>query len=204
MIADSPGKLLEQNYILQNLNPPCEIPDPSRIKPGKAIRDITLTTTGGLACIDFAVSHGLQYVEFDAGWYGPEYEMSSDATTITLDGKRSKGPFNLHEIVRYGEEKGIEVILCVNRRALEQQPDTLLPLYRSWGIAGIKYGFVQVGDQEYTRWLHEAVKKTAQYKMVDIHDEYRPTGFSRTWPNLLTQEGIQTNDCQTIKTFRTL
>ena len=204
MIAESAGRLLEQNYLIQNLNPPSEISDPSWIKPGKVIRDITLTTTGGMACIDFAAGHGMQYVEFDAGWYGPETDETSDATTVTLDEKRSKGPFDLHRLIQYGKEKGIGVILYVNRRALEQQLDTLLPLYKSWGVDGIKYGFVQVGDQEYTRWLHEAVKKTAQYKMVvDIHDEYRPTGFSRTYPNLLTQEGIR-GDEESIPNSHTL
>ncbi len=204
MMAKSPGQLLEQNYLIQNLNPPSEIPDPSWIKPGKVIRDGTLTTTGGIACVDFAASHGMQYIEFDAGWYGPENEMVSDATSITLDEKRSKGPLDLQGIIQYGKENGIGVILYVNRRALEQQLDTLLPLYRSWGVAGIKYGFVQVGDQEHTRWLHEAVKKTAQYNMVvDIHDEYRPTGFSRTYPNLMTQEGIR-GDEESIPNSHTL
>jgi alpha-glucosidase len=40
--------------------------------------------------------------------------------------------------------------------------------------------------------MHDAIKKCADYKMVvDVHDEYRPTGFSRTYPNFLTQEGIR-------------
>jgi len=30
--------------------------------------------------------------------------------------------------------------------------------------------------------------------LVDIHDSYRPTGLSRTYPNLLTQEGIRGNE----------
>ncbi|RYZ15767.1 MAG: alpha-glucosidase, partial [Sphingobacteriales bacterium] len=82
--------------------------------------------------------------------------------------------------------------LYVNRRALERQLDTLLPLYQKWGIKGIKFGFVQVGSQKWTSWLHEAIRKAAKYKMlVDVHDEYRPTGYSRTYPNLLTQEGIR-------------
>lgn len=56
----------------------------------------------------------------------------------------------------------------------------------------MKYGFVNVGDQYATAWLHQAVRKAAKYElMVDIHDEYRPTGYSRTYPNLLTQEGIR-------------
>jgi alpha-glucosidase len=75
---------------------------------------------------------------------------------------------------------------------LTKQLDTILPLYQSWGVKGIKYGFVNVGLQQPTHWLYEAVEKASKYKiLLDIHDEFRPTGFSRTYPNLLTQEGIR-------------
>lgn len=192
MVGKSAGELLENNYFLENLNDPCAIEDVSWIKPGKVIREVTLTTQGGFACVDFAAANGLQYVEFDAGWYGNEYDEASDATTITVDPKRSPGPLKLHEIIDYANSKGIGIIVYVNRRALEKQLDEILPLFKSWGIKGVKYGFVQVGSQEWTTWLHEAVKKAAENQlMVDIHDEYRPTGFSRTYPNLMTQEGIR-------------
>jgi alpha-glucosidase len=63
-------------------------------------------------------------------------------------------------------------------------------------VAGLKYGFVHVGSHYWTSWLHEAVRKAARYElMVDVHDEYRPTGFSRTYPNLMTQEGVHGNEC---------
>ena len=191
MVADSPGQLLESNGLILNLNDPCAIKDTSWIKPGKVIREVTLTTTGGKACVDFAVRHNLQYVEFDAGWYGNEYDDASDATTVTVDPKRSKGPLDLPEVIRYGKEHGIGIILYVNRRALERQLDQILPLYRKWGVKGVKYGFVNVGSQQWTRWLHDAVRQAAeQHLMVDVHDEYRPTGYSRTYPNFMTQEGI--------------
>ena len=191
MLGRTPGELLERNYLLLNLNEPCAIEDTSWIKPGKVIREVTLTTTGGKACVDFAVEHNLQYVEFDAGWYGHEYSDDSDATTISVDPKRSKGPLDLHHVIEYAKQRGIGIILYVNRRALERQIDEILPLYEKWGIKGVKYGFVQVGSQRWTAWLHEAVRKAARHHlMVDIHDEYRPTGYSRTYPNLMTQEGI--------------
>jgi len=191
MVADSPGALLENNDIMLNLNAPCAIGDTSWIKPGKVIREVTLTTTGGKACVDFAVEHNLQYVEYDAGWYGPEYSDESDATTVTLDPKRSKGPLDLPEVIRYAAERGIGIIVYVNRRALEKQLDEILPLFRRWGIKGVKYGFVNVGSQKWTSWLHEAIRKAADHQlMVDVHDEYRPTGYSRTYPNFMTQEGI--------------
>ncbi|MDN3666733.1 glycoside hydrolase family 97 N-terminal domain-containing protein [Algibacter miyuki] len=192
MMAKNEGELLENNYLIQNLNDPSAIADESWIKPGKVLRETTLTTQGAYAAIDFVAEHNMQYIMFDAGWYGDEMKNSSDATTVTLDPKRSKGPLDMEAVTAYGKEKGIGLILYINRRALEKQIEEVLPLLKKWGVAGIKYGFVRVGDQDATAWMHEAVKKTAQYEMIiDVHDEYRPTGFSRTYPNFLTQEGIR-------------
>ena len=191
MVAESPGQLLEQNYLLLNLNDPCAIADTSWIKPGKVLREVTLTTTGGKACVDFAVKHQLEYILFDAGWYGHEYSKEADATTVTVDPKRSKGPLDLPEVIRYASERGVGTILYVNQNALTPQLDEILPLYQKWGIKGVKYGFVHVGSQKDTTWLHEAIRKAAAHHlMVDIHDEYRPTGYERTYPNLMTAEGI--------------
>ncbi|WP_200979750.1 glycoside hydrolase family 97 protein [Echinicola sp. 20G] len=192
MVGQSPGELLAHNYFVQNLNNPNQLEDVSWIKPGKVIREVSLTTQGGKACVDFAAEHQMQYIEFDAGWYGPEYHDESDASTITVDPNRSPGPLDLQEVIDYAKSKNVGVILYVNRRALEKQLDDILPLYKSWGIQGLKYGFVNVGTQEWTSWLHNAVRKAADHEMmVDIHDEYRPTGYSRTYPNLMTQEGIR-------------
>lgn len=208
MAANEPGKILENNYLLLNLNEHNKIKDTSWIKPGKVIREVTLTTIGGMACVDFAAKHNLQFVEFDAGWYGNEYDDASDATTITVDPKRSPGPLELKKVIDYAKAKGIGVVLYVNRRSLEKQLDEVLPLLKSWGVAGIKYGFVNVGPQEWTDWLHDAVRKAADHElMIDTHDEYRPTGYSRTYPNFMTQEGIRgdeesaTNDMVTKTIF---
>lgn len=192
MVADHPGLLVQNNYFVLNLNEPNQIENTSWIKPGQVIREVTLTTAGGLACVDFAAENGIEYVEFDAGWYGDEYNPESDASTITVDPKRSKGPLDLHKVIEYANQKGIGIILYVNMKALSKQLDQILPLYKQWGVKGLKYGFVDVGDQYSTAWLHQVVRKAAKYElMVDVHDEYRPTGYSRTYPNLITQEGIR-------------
>jgi alpha-glucosidase len=192
MIGKSPGDLLEKNYLLSNLNSPSELSDISWIKPGKVLREVTLTTSGAKTAIDFVAAHKMQYVEFDAGWYGPENNDNSDATKPVLDPARSKGPFDLKEIVSYANSKNIKVLLYVNRKSLEQKLDSILPLFNKWGIAGIKFGFVQVGTQPVTAWMHNAIIKAASnHLVVDVHDEYRPTGWSRTYPNFLTQEGIR-------------
>ena len=188
MVAEHPGKLVEHNYFVLNLNEPNQIANTSWIKPGQVLREVTLTT----ACIDFAAENNIAYVLFDAGWYGAEEDMKSDATTVTIDPARSKGPLDLPKVIEYANSKGVGILVYVNKKALHQQLDEILPLYKKWGIKGVKYGFVNVGDQYATAWLHQAVRKAAKYElMVDIHDEYRPTGYSRTYPNLLTQEGIR-------------
>ncbi len=196
MVAEKATDLLQNNDLILNLNPPCRIADPSWIKPGKVMREVTLSTEGAKKLVDFAVARNISYIHFDAGWYGYEYLKSSDATTVTVDPLRNpKGDLDLQEAIGYARSKGIGVFLYVNQRALAAQLDTLLPLFRSWGVSGIKFGFVQVGSHRWTSWLHEAVRKCARYQlMVDIHDEYRPTGFSRTYPNLMTQEGIRGNE----------
>jgi len=201
MVGESPGRLLENDPLVLNLNDPCALADTSWIKPGKVIREVTLTTVGGKACVDFAVKHGLQYVEFDAGWYGPEGSEKSDATGVRVDPVRSKGPLDLHEVIRYARKHGIGIILYVNHRAAERQLDQILPLYQKWGIKGVKYGFVNVGSQEWTSWLHMAIRKAAEHKlMVDVHDEYRPTGYSRMYPNLMTAEGIGGDETKPVNT----
>jgi alpha-glucosidase len=196
MVAERPGQLLENNDLILNLNKPNVIQNTSWIKPGKAMREFTFFTAEAKKVVDFAVKQNLQYIHFDAGWYGLEYVSKSDARQVNLDrGRSPNGDLDLPEVIRYATKNGIKVILYVNQRALSKQLDEIFPLYKSWGVAGVKFGFVHVGSHRWTTWLHEAVKKAAQYELiVDIHDNYRPTGFSRTYPNLLTQEGIRGNE----------
>ena len=193
MIAEQPKDLLANNDLILNLNKPCQIENTDWIRPGRIVRTVSLTTEGAKKVIDFAVKRKINYVHFDAGWYGSETSKNSDPRKSDVDPQRcSVNDLNIPEVVQYAKSKGVGVWLYVNQRALTDYLDEILPLYQSWGIAGIKFGFVHVGTFRWTTWLHDAVKKCAKYNlMVDIHDEYRPTGFSRTYPNLLTQEGVR-------------
>ena len=189
MVADAPGKLLENNDIVLNLNEANQLAQCDWIKPGKVIRS-DLSMERAKECVDFAAERHLQYVHLDAGWYGPEMKVSSNATTVA-DNKDLK----MRELVDYAASKGIGIFLYINQRALYGNLDKVFAQCRKWGIKGVKFGFVQIGSNRWTTWMHEAIKKAADYQlMVDIHDEYRPTGFSRTYPNLMTQEGICGNE----------
>lgn len=190
MVGEKAIDLINNKQMVLNLNAPCQIQDTSWIKPGKAFRVCRLDMKTCMEGVDFCVDRSIQYIELDAGWYGPEMKMSSSALKVleTRD-------IDMPKLCQYAKSKGIGVWVYVNQRALYQELDQLLPLYEKWGISGIKFGFVQIGSQEWTTWLHNAVKKCADHHiMVDIHDEYRPTGWSRTYPNLMTQEGIGGNE----------
>ena len=187
LIAETPGKLLDNNDMILNLNQDCTL-DFSWVKPGKILREITLTTENAIECIDFCVEHNLQYILFDGGWYGHATTFRADASYVSV-------PIDLAKVIAYGKERGIGVWLYVNQHALQKHAKTLFPLYREWGIVGLKFGFVQYATHRWSVWMHDLVKLAAENQlMVNIHDEYRPSGFSRTYPNLLTQEGIRGNE----------
>jgi len=189
MIGDGPGELVLNNDIIQDLNDPSKIKDAGWIRPGKIMRVIKQTTAQAKATIDFAVQHHLQYILFDWKWYGPAFSFNSDATKVAIR------DLDMPEVIRYGNEKGIGVWLYVNQQAVAAQSDSLFRVYHDWGVKGVKIGFVQVGSHRWTTWLEEVFKKAADNKiMLNVHDDWRPTGEQRTWPNLLTAEGIRGNE----------
>lgn len=157
---------------------------PDWIKPGKLIR-AQLTTQSGLECIDFAAAHHFQYIMYDAGWYGAEFRTNSNPTQVIP-------AIDMPKVIAYGKQKGIGVILYVNYVGLRNWLDTILPLYRQWGVAGLKFGFVDGLTQQGLTWLSAAMQKVYDHGFIlDIHDNYKPTGLSRRFPQLLTQEGIR-------------
>jgi alpha-glucosidase len=166
------------------LNPPPIKGIPKWIKPGKLIR-AQLNTQSGLDCIDFAARHNFQYIMFDAGWYGAEFRSTSDPTHVIPE-------IDMQKVIKYGKEKNIGVILYVNYVGLKAKLNVILPLYKKWGVSGLKFGFVDGLTQQGLTWLSAAIKKVNEFGFIlDIHDNYKPTGLSRTFPALLTQEGIR-------------
>lgn len=190
MVGEKAVDLINHKDLVLNLNEERAVSDWSWVKPGKAFRAGQLNKKGIMNAIDYCAQFGFDYVELDAGWYGPEGKVASDATKVS-----TQRDFTMPEICQYAKSKGIGVWVYVNQRALYRQLDELLPLYQQWGISGIKFGFVHIGNQQWSTWLHDAIAKCAKYHiMIDIHDEYRPTGLSRTWPHLLTHEGVCGNE----------
>jgi len=176
--------LHDYSQLYLKLNPPPAKGIPQWIRPGKLIR-AQLNTQSGLDCIDFAAKHNFQYIMFDAGWYGAEFRSTSDPTRVIPE-------IDMPKVIQYGRQKNIGVILYVNYVGLKAKLDIILPLYKKWGVAGLKFGFVDGLTQQGLSWLSAAIKKVNDTGFIlDIHDNYKPTGLSRTFPALLTQEGIR-------------
>lgn len=186
MTADSPAELLQNNDIVLNLNPASK-GDFSWVKPGKIMRS-KIATDAGLATIDFCAEHNIDYMLYDWQWYMPCTSHDGDATKVVPH-------VDMQKVIDYGKKKGVGVWLYVNQHALMKQMDELFPILKKWGVAGVKSGFVQYASHRWSTWLHEMVVKAAKNGlMMNIHDEFRPSGYSRTYPNLLTQEGICGNE----------
>ena len=190
IFGDKATDLIERNDVVLDLNEPCAIPDAKEwVIPGKSHRCITLTTEGAKEAADFCAARNIPYMLLDWKWYMP-------VTSYEGDAKKSVPELNVPAVVEYAKTKGIKVWLYVNHHALVKEDlDELFSLYKSWGIVGIKPGFVQYQSHRWAVWVHDIVRKAAKHKlMVNIHDEFRPSGFSRTYPNLMTQEGICGNE----------
>lgn len=202
MVATGAGALVEQNYLLYNLAEPTRYSAEQvahfATKPGTAMRvpaDATVdgvnifSTATAKQVVDFAATHGIDYIAFDRDWYGPEFAPDADPT------KEGTGGLSISEVTAYGESKGIGVILYVNQLQLDANIDEILTIYQSWGVKGIKLGFVNGTTQAGIDLIHYSVEAAAQYGLfVDVHDQYRPSGMTRTYPNLFTQEGVAGNE----------
>ncbi|HBE64476.1 MAG TPA: alpha-glucosidase [Rhodopirellula baltica] len=188
MVAEQPGTLVENHYLLQNLSPPSKLSDTSWIKPGKVWRS-SLTTEGAKAIVDYAAANNYQYVHYDAGWYGPERDANSDPLTV-ID------PIDMQETIRYADQHGIGLICYINKIAMSGYDlDKTFRTFQKWGIRGVKMGFVDWKSQSDMEFLYAAIEKAAEYELiVDIHDNFRLTGIERTYPHLLTVEGILGNE----------
>ncbi|MFK0111958.1 glycoside hydrolase family 97 N-terminal domain-containing protein [Streptomyces sp. NPDC091217] len=185
VLGDTPTDLVDNAELVLNLAPACALSDTSWIKPGKVFR-CELTTAAGTEGVDFAVARNLDYIEYDAGWYGPEFTTTDATAAITA--------IDLPTVISYATQNGIGVFLYVNRIAATD-PDTLFALYRSWGVAGVKLGFINDGTQAMTNQIITWAKTAAKHNLlIDMHDDVRSWGCERTYPNWISLEGVRGNE----------
>jgi alpha-glucosidase len=191
-ISQSDKELLN-NDIVQKLAAPPRIADLSWIKPGQVAWDwwnnwnishvdfkAGINTPTYKYYIDFAAANKIPYIIMDGGW--------SEALDLT----KIAPAIDLQEILDYGKQKGVDVILWASWYAVTQQMDTVFPFYAKMGVKGFKIDFVDRDDQKAVASLYEIARKAAEYHLlVDYHGVFKPTGLQRTYPNVIGYEGVK-------------
>lgn len=201
MIGDRPGDLIESNLVL-NLSDPCAIKDTSWIKPGRSAWDrwwsgdyapdvtfkVGMNTETMKYYTKFAADMGWEYVIVDWTWYGNPEDPNSDLTKPISE-------VDIPAIVKYAHELNVNVLLWARWNHVAKQMDQAFPLFEKWGISGVKIDFMDSDDQEMVNFYERTVRKAAEHHLaIDFHGAYKPTGIRRTWPNLLTREGVLGNE----------
>ena len=191
-IAEKDGDLLT-NQLTWLLAKPSQLQDTSWIKPGKVAWDwwnfnniygvdfkAGVNTQTYKYYIDFAAKYQIPYIILDEGWY-----KLGNALDVVPE-------INMEELTAYAKQKNVGVILWVIWKTLDDQLEPALDQYAKWGVKGIKVDFMQRSDQLLINYYHRVSRETAKRKMlVDFHGDQKPATMTRTWPNLISTEGVR-------------
>lgn len=189
MVVCGDIKTIFETTMAENLCPPTTMTDLSWIKPGVAAwywggsdggKSEIRNAYGGLkegelAHADLAADMGWPYYLIDAGWSSSWFPG----------------------FVQYANEKGVDCLLWQNANLnsskdfSNENMDATLKKWKSWGIKGIKVDFWEDDSKETMTRMENLYKTAAKYKMmVNYHGCTRPSGLRRTYPHIMTQEGI--------------
>ncbi len=184
---------LVQSELIYKLGPENVIQDPGWIKPGKVAWDwwnanniYGVDFRAGINndtykyYIDFAAKYGLEYVILDEGWY-----HLGDILDVVDE-------IDIQELVDYGKEKNVGIILWVVWKTLDDKLIEALDQFEKWGVKGIKIDFMQRDDQWMVNFYEKIARECAARKMlVDYHGAYKPSGLERKYPNVISYEGVK-------------
>lgn len=216
MIADNAARLPE-SHLIENLNEPNKIDDISWIKPmkyvgiwwGMHINKYTwhrgpfhgATTAHAKKYVDFASAHhipGLLIEGWNVGW--ESWLSGKNVQNYTLPYK----DFDLRYVVDYARSKGVNIIghheSGGNVPQYESQMKAAFAFYKNLGIHAVKTGYAgkmyPQGQHHHGQWMvrhyRRVVEEAARNQiMLDAHEPIKPTGIRRTWPNMMTREGVR-------------
>jgi alpha-glucosidase len=195
MIGREPGRLIESDLVL-NLSTPCQIADPSWIKPGMMAWDTWWPGVGKKDTatmkqfIQFAGEMGWPYQLVDGGWYPGTRTTNADIT-------KPVPAVDMDELLRFAAENKVRLWVWLYWTDVDQNDayKEAFALYEKWGIAGVKIDFMDRDDQDMVNWYEKIARAGAEHHlMVNFHGAYKPTGMIRAWPNQITREGILGNE----------
>lgn len=217
IVAKKPGDLILSRLML-NLNEPCKLEDTSWIEPGRYVgiwwgmhmETYTwaqgpkhgATTANTMRYIDFAAKHGFSGVLVEGWNYGWDGDWTQEGDKFSFT--KPYPDYDLKKLADYARQKGVRLIAHNETGGAatnyEQQLDSAYTLYRSLGINAVKTGYVnpmldhkELQHSQYgVRHYRKVIETAARYGiMVDNHEPAMPSGLQRTYPNLMTQEGVR-------------
>lgn len=171
------------------------IEDPSWIKPGQVSwewwndacpygPDVNFVSGYNLETykyyIDFAAKYGISYIIMDEGWA----QSTRDPYTPNPD-------VDVHELIRYGKEKNVGIVLWLTWLTVENHMD-LFKTFAEWGVKGVKIDFMDRSDQWMVNYYERVAEEAAKHKLfVDFHGSFKPAGLEYKYPNVLSYEGVR-------------
>lgn len=191
-VAEKDADLIT-NQLVYLMARPSQVQDTSWIKPGKVAWDwynanniygvdfkSGINTQTYKYYIDFASRYGIEYVILDEGWY-----KLGDLLAVAPE-------IDIEEIVAYGKNKNVGIILWMVWKTLDDQFEAAFNQAEKWGVKGLKIDFMQRDDQLLMNFYHKVCREAARRRMlVDFHGAIRPAIMTRTWPNLVNVEGVR-------------
>lgn len=204
MLGDAPGRLIESNLVAL-LNPPADARDWSWVKPGKTTfpwwndywwpgANFTpgLNTATMEAYVDFDAAHAIAYHTLDGykgeAWYGGP--IGPDGTPQDLT---HAGPgIDMPALLAHARARGVKIRVWCHWAPLQAQLDQALTTWERWGVSGLMVDFMNRDDQQMVAFYDEVARKAADHHLTVVyHGAYKPTGESRTWPNVLSREAVR-------------
>lgn len=182
------------NNMVYLLSEPNKIGDTSWIKPGKVAWDwwndwnlkgvdfpAGINNATYRYFIDFAAKNNIEYIVLDEGWYdSSKGDIMNPIAAV-----------NLPDLIAYGKGKGVGIVLWTVFNVLDEHLEEACRKYAAMGIKGFKVDFLDRDDQTAVEMAYRIAETTARHRlMLDYHGYYKPTGMSRTYPNLLNYEGV--------------
>jgi len=191
VIAEQDSTFLNTD-IVYRLASESRIADTSWIRPGKVAWDwynfnniYGVTFRAGVNTetykhyIDFAAENGIEYVILDEGWY------------VLGDLMKQTPNINMDAIAAYARQKNVGLVMWVVWKTFDVQMAQVLDQFEKWGVKGIKVDFMQREDQWMVNYYERVAAEAAKRRLlVNFHGSYKPTGLYRTYPNVLTSEGV--------------
>ncbi|MEU5593002.1 glycoside hydrolase family 97 catalytic domain-containing protein [Streptomyces sp. NPDC020298] len=176
-----------------DLAPAAKAGDTSWVRPGTVLwtwlaggKTAGQSLAAQKAYVDYAAERHWPYEAVDSGWY-----FKKDEWDVTDPDWQTTSW--MPELVEYARAKGVGIVVWIHQRDLDTPEERAqwLPTLERWGVKGVKIDFMNSEAQSMLQWYDTILPETAAHHlMVDFHGSTIPKGIQRTWPQVMTLEGV--------------